>query len=495
MEAAPIAEWNETKWSRLRTALFKERKVRQFYSNGVLVREPFLRKVEYEELLLDLCIVFNIAFLSHNLKASLDAGNIYFEIEKFALVLGLVFTAWRNNALRFNLLTTIGTDLMNKLEVLALVLAFTGIGSGAALVYKEFGRHVTALSGYIVLVLPSLVIIIGAWDSPLRHPKKSPFFNHAVFRGLFQLLCATPYVLICLAPVRYTKTLYYVGFFANFTLDLFVDLVIRHVFKNSPDCRFYAFCIETWTERHALLTLVSFGESTLSLLYIVDGLMRNEVTQKQAGSILLLICCLWLLLLAYITQYFEIDQRIVRGNGACHAVRRSVLSSIVWSLMHFTVIFGLVVLAVGYGLLLEQSFQIGSDNEHRQYIALSSTSSQTLGAQINTGLLITAAETVVSLSFVTLSLCHRSSLHEVTKQVRLGFRVAVTLAMLVAYWIIVGTNFTCALQWVYTAVQSVLTILEFAIVRMDACGWWHLGSLGDDSYASSEDKFSNTSSQ
>lgn len=485
MEAAPIREWKDTKWTRLRATLFKERKVRQFYTNNVLIREPFLRKVEYEELLLDLCIVFNIAFLSHDLKGSISAGQVKTGMETFGLVLGLVFMGWRNNAFRFNLLTTVGTDLMNKMEVLFLILAFTGIGIGIPVIYDPSDRVLTAVSGFTVLALPSIVIIVGAWSSPLRHAGRSPLLNHAVFRGILQLICAIPYALICITPVEYARRLYYIGFLSNLCLDLVVDIAVRYYFRDTEGCRFYAFCIETWTERHALLTLVSLGESALAIIYVVDGLMRREGSQKRAGEIFASISSLLVLLFAYTTQYFEIDHRIASGHGACHAVRRSVVSSMLWSLLHYCTIFGLVFLAVGYSVFMKQSFPIA---ERTKYSKLHLVRATEISSSVQAGTLIVGAETLVSLSLVCLALCHRRSDKEVTKALRLWSRVIVTVALLLIYWLAIGSNFSSALQWVYTAVQSFMTIAEFGIIRMDAAGWWLQDETRTETDCSSDDE-------
>lgn len=469
MEAAPIREWEDTKWTRLRATLFKERKVRQFYASGVLTREPFLRKVEYEELLLDLCIVFNIAFLSHDLKGAISYGNARSGIETFGLILGLVFLGWRNNAFRFNLLTCVGSDLMSKLEILFLILAFTGIGIGIPVIYDGSRRVLTALSGFTVLALPSIVIIVGGWSSPLRHPGKSPMMNHAVFRGMLQLICAVPYGLICVIPVEYAKTLYYVGFLSNMALDFVTDIGVRSYFGHVEGSRFYAFCIETWTERHELLALVSLGESALAIIYVVDGLMRSEGSRERAGEIFASICSLLILLFAYTAQYFEIDHRIASGHGASHAVRRSVVSSTLWSLLHYFMIFGLVFLAVGYSIFMKESFPTSQGSDHLTLGILRAAESK---SSVRSGTLIVGAETLVSISLVFLSLCHQRSDNEVTKPLRLCGRVVAAIALFLIYWLVVGSNFSQTVQWVYTAVQCFMTITEFGIIRMDAAGWW-----------------------
>jgi low temperature requirement protein LtrA len=484
MEAAPIAEWRESKWSLLCMALVKERRIRQYFTNDTLVREACLKKVEYEELLLDLCIVFNIAFLSHTLKSTLSGVDSEFQIERFGLVMGLVFMGWRNNAFRFNLLTTVGTDLINKLEVLALVLAFTGIGVGAPIVFEELGRRMTALSGFFVLSMPSVVVIVGAWESPLRIAGRPRLLNHAILRGVCQLACALPYLAICFAPVAYTRALYFAGFFSNLLLDFLVDLAVRRWFRNVPGARFYAVCIETWTERHSLLTLMSFGESALTLLYVVDGMLRGESTRKEAGSIFASIVCLFTLLYAYVTQYFEIDNRIASGHGACHAVRRSVFTAIIWSLTHYCILFGLVTVAVGYGILLDDWYGASSGAQQQIFLSRSAASAtlktpdKATGTTLRAGIFLTGAETLVSYSLVILSACHKSSDREVTKPYRLLARVAVSTAIMVSYSRHIAHGLSPALQWVYTAVQGIMTVLEFGIVRMDAAGWWLAG--GDD---------------
>lgn len=477
MEASPIEEWSETKWSRLRQSLCKDRKVRQYYTKSTLVREAFIKKVEYEELLLDLCIVFNIAFLSHTLKSNIAGSDIEFQFERFALLLGLVFVAWRSNALRFNLLTTEGTDLLNKLEVLVLMVSFTGIGFGAPMVYDAgTGRFMTPISGFIVLALPSAAIIIGAWQSPLRHDGKLGIWNHAVIRGILQLICAIPYALICVFPVSKAKSLYYIGFLSNFCLDFVADMAFRKVFGKNEDTKFYAVCIETWTERHALLTLVSFGESALTLLYVVDGMMRNPENREKVGSIFLSIMCLFILLYSYVTQYFEIDNRIASGHGARHAVRRGVFSGIAWSLTHYFMIFGLVAVAVGYGVALEDWF--GSAGGH--IILSESTGSGRAGniekangsTELRIGLFLVCSETIVALALVGLSACHRSSDHEVTKPYRLGIRALVFATILIIVAKFVDGPISQGTQWGYTALQGIMTVLEFALVRMDAASWF-----------------------
>lgn len=475
MEVSPMSEWTEEKYSRLGKALFKPRKVRQFFAGETLVRESELKKVSYEELLLDLCVVFNLAFLSHTLKHGLEVaiysgGNSEGHIEKFLLVLGLLFMAWRSNALRFNILTTIGTDLASKLEILVLVIAFTGIGVGLPTLLDEGGKYMTAVSGFLALVIPSIVVIVGAWTSPLRVKSRGPFFNHAVFRGICQIVAATPYAIVCVAPLRFAKIFYYAGFMMNLSLDFITDLGLRHFLQSMPDSRFYALSIETWTERHALLTLVSFGESALTLLYVVDKLFQDPHNREQTGSIFLGIVGLFILLFSYVTQYFEIDNRVAQGFGSSHAVRRSVTACILWSLCHYVTIFGLVFTAASYGILLSEWYPIAT-TEH-DLLASTSAASQS-DSIINAGLFLTCAETIVSLSLVGLSACHKKSRREVTKPYRLVLRVVLALVLL-ATFIKLGRGriLPKELQWAYVATQAMATVVEFAVVRMDAAGWW-----------------------
>lgn len=256
----------------------RERRVRQYIRGRTLVREKHERRLSYQELFLDVFVVANVAALSLDLRWSYEAGNAENAVVKTYLILGMIFAAWRNNAFRFNVLTALGADVFEILELWALLISFTGIGVSICSAFDS-GRYLFGASAFAALSSPCFALIVGTWHGALSENAGQPFRNHAVFRSGYQLLCASPYLLLCFTGLNPAKInlLFTIGCWANITSDYVSELLYRFFLRNDPNARFSAVCIETWVERHTLMLMISFGENILTFLQANRGKFSRAV--------------------------------------------------------------------------------------------------------------------------------------------------------------------------------------------------------------------------
>jgi hypothetical protein len=179
-------------WQRLRRRLWHRRWLRQYFrEEGVLVREPGLRKIGNEELYLDLIIVANIAALGQDLKNSFKGWH---EVETFLLLFGAVYTSWRNIAFLWNMFGTKG-DLLDKLGVYSAHAAMSGIGLGSHVAFTAARKHV-AVSAFLASAIPIFSHVAFAVMEPDTTNEHNIFdqiigMQVLAFVGIIPYFCAT----------------------------------------------------------------------------------------------------------------------------------------------------------------------------------------------------------------------------------------------------------------------------------------------------------------
>ncbi|WP_326550325.1 low temperature requirement protein A [Micromonospora sp. NBC_01813] len=115
-----------------------------------------------------------------------------------------------------------------------------------------------------------------------------------------------------------------------------------------------------WAERHALIVLIALGESVISLGIGADLLGNAPLTVPLIGAAVLgiaLICALW-------WTYF--DARSIAAEQVLHrthGVARIRLARDAYTLLHFPMVFGIILLSLGIKQVLAHLASLANDAE------------------------------------------------------------------------------------------------------------------------------------
>jgi hypothetical protein len=194
-------------WRRLQRRLWHPRWLRQYFrEEGVLVREPGLRKIGNEELYLDLIIVANIAALGQDLKKYFKGWH---EVETFMLLFGAVYTSWRNVLFLWNMFGTKG-DLLDKVGVYCAHAAMSGIGLGAHFAFSTARKHV-AVSAFLASAIPILSHVAFAVLEPDTSNEHN-LFDQVIGLQIVAFVGILPYLIAAfVSSERAVRALYWVA--------------------------------------------------------------------------------------------------------------------------------------------------------------------------------------------------------------------------------------------------------------------------------------------
>jgi len=451
--------------NRLRKRLFRPRKLQQYFRGTTLYRTPENRKITNDELFLDLIIVAAVAAIGHELRETFQG---WYEMEKFLLLFGAVYSVWRGLALYWNLWEST-QDLIDKIFVYTVFTMLTGIGIGA---HGAFTTCLPWVSGASFLgnVIP--------WGLSAYHSQreaglkgKDNVINNGLLVSGVQILGALPYLAACFVrSERAAKILFWIPPVFQSFATLIAMTIFRYLHRNHANRTNFAVSIELFVEKFEVLTLIVLGESLLAILFEA----AKYVTKEGARINLLYGCvlCATGIVSSLAIFYLNIDGKILRGST--HAIRHNAFMGLLWSILHLPFHICLVLFATGLGIAFRDIIIKPKPADVEAVIkAVVHAAAQTAADKAATGPQFGSKErwlfTVGWGGSLVLSgalgFCHFIGERDFTKRARVSFRciLAIALSVGLPFAELSAENFVL----IFALVTFVMAFTEYILVVAD----------------------------
>jgi len=411
--------------NRLRKRLFRPRKLQQYFRGTTLYRTPENRKITNDELFLDLIIVAAVAAIGHELRETFQG---WYEMEKFLLLFGAVYSVWRGLALYWNLWEST-QDLIDKIFVYTVFTMLTGIGIGDNVI------------------------------------------NNGLLVSGVQILGALPYLAACFVrSERAAKILFWIPPVFQSFATLIAMTIFRYLHRNHANRTNFAVSIELFVEKFEVLTLIVLGESLLAILFEA----AKYVTKEGARINLLYGCvlCATGIVSSLAIFYLNIDGKILRGST--HAIRHNAFMGLLWSILHLPFHICLVLFATGLGIAFRDIIIKPKPADVEAVIkAVVHAAAQTAADKAATGPQFGSKErwlfTVGWGGSLVLSgalgFCHFIGERDFTKRARVSFRciLAIALSVGLPFAVLSAENFVL----IFALVTFVMAFTEYILVVAD----------------------------
>ncbi|KAJ3329513.1 hypothetical protein HDU76_007747 [Blyttiomyces sp. JEL0837] len=315
--------------------LFPKMRPRQFLIGKTLHRERAQRKVSWDELFLDLVYVAVTSKAGSLLRHPVVTGEM---IAQFTATFVLIYQAWSSieaNTNRYGI-QGFGSRLTYWLYmVLAAGMGINILNAWNPDLEKNTGNN------FMVTYLITRFFCMGtlglvAWSFP----------KFGYFLGLnlgFQLLGTTFYIASLFTSLEGRVILWWSGFFWDTVIYGFV-IYISRVFKFKYRV---AINIEHHTERIGLLVIIVLGEVVVSLLW---SSKQSSMSRGYAATL-----CGLTVAIAFEWLYFNIDAT----KYYIHAIRRSVITAVVWQNLHLPFCMALVAAGAALGTIVTSFDETG----------------------------------------------------------------------------------------------------------------------------------------
>ncbi|KAJ3196255.1 hypothetical protein HK101_009626 [Irineochytrium annulatum] len=294
--------------------LFCRARPLQYFVGDVLHREKTPRKVNWDELFLDLIFVATIARCESFLKVPVVTWD---ELNKFCLVFAPVWQHWlytHNHSNRFA-----AYDLYHKVYTWIMMILNAGMGINAQNAFSE-GDQNTGNLFIITFLLGRLFYIL----SHSRIYWSAPEFSFAVSITLvISLIGTAPYLASVFLADAYRPALWWSGFLVELAAQNLLILVFRHYIPKRFMKYRLALNIEHHSERFGLLTLMVLGEVVVAILWDSSSPTFSWNYLATVLGLMMAISMEWI--------YYNVDG----SRQYTHALRRSVPSAVMWQMFHF----------------------------------------------------------------------------------------------------------------------------------------------------------------
>eukprot|EP00211_Chloroparvula_japonica_P001300 CAMPEP_0119155340 /NCGR_PEP_ID=MMETSP1310-20130426/51697_1 /TAXON_ID=464262 /ORGANISM="Genus nov. species nov., Strain RCC2339" /LENGTH=575 /DNA_ID=CAMNT_0007147935 /DNA_START=70 /DNA_END=1797 /DNA_ORIENTATION=- len=353
---------------------FRRPTLRQYWRNGVLVRERAEHKVAWSELLYDLVFVSCIATLAE----SLEEGFSFFVFPIFLCI----YQNWQLFTVYLNLFGT--TDVVHKLYFAVMMILLGGVAANidnvfvASEEYEATGEAPHACYWRFALahmLCRTWIFLINVWavlvynvGTPESHYLRNylriwlitniiPAYIVSVLPFVCSMFFSRPLIIIILWTVGPL-----LDSFASFCGVIFLRSFQTRIldalgWEHNGNLYFIAFSIEHVAERTGLFVIIVLGEGINALVFADD--CENEFWQYCVSAMVLLI------IFSLEWMYFDINDSV-----RTHAFRRSAFTAVLWRYSHVFYNLGLVVMSAGLALLMHaiaaktEYDDSGSDGEH-----------------------------------------------------------------------------------------------------------------------------------
>lgn len=278
------------RWKRLRSNLFHERHLMQFFYNETLYRSRESRKVCREELFLDLVIVAAIAALGHELRA---VPISWPAVEKFILLFFALYSAWRHVVALWNN-WGVKEDLFEKAGIYVSFVCITGIALGAHEAFSDGVRPYVSASAFLATLIPA----IGSAVMSLREKLLRSLHvrgNHIFLASICAVISVIPYfIAIFVSSSSTARILFWITNALILVVNLAPFLFYRLVGQNVKGYIRLAINIELLVEKYEVLTMIVLGESVIGLLFEAGGTVNYSPFLRPIFELILYIILFFL---------------------------------------------------------------------------------------------------------------------------------------------------------------------------------------------------------
>eukprot|EP00189_Rhodosorus_marinus_P003134 CAMPEP_0113956562 /NCGR_PEP_ID=MMETSP0011_2-20120614/2146_1 /TAXON_ID=101924 /ORGANISM="Rhodosorus marinus" /LENGTH=455 /DNA_ID=CAMNT_0000966753 /DNA_START=51 /DNA_END=1415 /DNA_ORIENTATION=- /assembly_acc=CAM_ASM_000156 len=323
----------------------RRRHLAQFFCRDVLYREKKKRKVADDELFMDLILVACFAEFGHELRDSFDGWP---SIEKFFLLFQVVWLVWRTVAFILNLFP-LEQDFAQKATMLGFMIGLISVGLSA---HTSFTTTIpwTSWSAFAVTFFSGLVVFtLGSQSKKIG--TKNPLYNTVMLTGLSSMVFSIPYIIsAAVNSPGVARAMFWTSFGVQIGYSFIVPLSLRRFLRRRRKSLVTpAINIEAFSEKFGLITLITLGESFISLLF-----ESALVASPERAGVIVAVGILGLgIVYSLMTIYFDIDNKIIPGEK--HAIRYAAKKGILWSLVHLFYHACLILGGTGLGQALQAS--------------------------------------------------------------------------------------------------------------------------------------------
>ncbi|KAJ3126972.1 hypothetical protein HK098_006939 [Nowakowskiella sp. JEL0407] len=370
---------------------------RQFFIRNVLHREKSARKITWDELFFDLIVVAAISRVATVLKES-DEGVTGSVFARFCLVIIPLFNAWSSTTMFANRLGADSFSFRTYMWTMMLIMSSLGINSKSSFAVSG---PITADIFATSYIISKAVYLIGYanvffYASKFRHTMTSTVLPNA--------FSAIPLIVSLFFADRNIKMALWWTAWAVELASAILPFLLFTVKQFKSKYRF-ALNIEHQTERMGLLTLVVLGEVVIGILWDSPN---SELTVAYGATFLGLIAAI-----SFQWIYFNVEG----GHQFEHAIRRSVVTSVVWFHCHTPLHISFVAAGVGITKLIAKA---------------ASTEKKKLDPGLRVMFICSCGVALFSLFAIGLMHKHhpneKARLH---KDVRLGFRLVTSVFLII----------------------------------------------------------------
>eukprot|EP00189_Rhodosorus_marinus_P013417 CAMPEP_0184737844 /NCGR_PEP_ID=MMETSP0315-20130426/612_1 /TAXON_ID=101924 /ORGANISM="Rhodosorus marinus, Strain UTEX LB 2760" /LENGTH=589 /DNA_ID=CAMNT_0027205269 /DNA_START=168 /DNA_END=1937 /DNA_ORIENTATION=- len=445
----------------------RRRHLAQFFCRDVLYREKKKRKVADDELFMDLILVACFAEFGHELRDTFDGWP---SVEKFFLLFQVVWMVWRTVAYILNLFP-LEQDFAQKSTMLGFMIGLISVGLSAHTSFSSTipwaswsAFAVTCFSGLVVTVLGSQSSKIGT---------RNPIYNAVMLTGLSSMVFSIPYVIsAAVNNADVARAMFWTSFGIQVAYFAIVPLSMREFHRRrgrsgvSP-----AINIEAFSEKFGLITLITLGESFISLLF-----ESALVASPERAGVIVAVGILGLgITYSLMTIYFDIDNKILPGEK--HAVRYAARKGIAWSMVHLFYHACLILGATGLGEALQASAEsiVNAEKSARVAVEASIRAGEAGGGAVFDAKwrwLLCAGYGAAVLFSTVLSMCHQKGPYSVTRYYRLGARTVIVIASLLTSVPLSTSLSPLSVVGIVFAVICTIAAVEFFLVQGDRLHLW-----------------------
>ncbi|KAJ3125741.1 hypothetical protein HK098_008263 [Nowakowskiella sp. JEL0407] len=390
-----------------RSTFFQPLLPRQFFIRNVLHREQQPRKITWDELFFDLIVVASLSRVATILKEPGPDGITAETCNRFSLVILPLINLWMDTTLFANRLGANSLSFRTFMWTMMLVMSSLGINSKSSF----------ALTGPITANIFATTYIIGKTVSILGY--SNVFFTTPKFRP--QLYSATFPTYLSVVPLfislfmsdRNVKmALWWTSLAIEFTAN-FIPYALNVLPSMRAKYRF-ALNIEHQTERMGLLTLVVLGEVVIGILWDSPN---SELTSAYGATFLGLIIAI-----SFQWIYFNVEG----GHHFEHAIRRNVVTSLIWYHFHTPLHISLVSAGVGITKLIAKVAETYAETDSKSKSKKPPDHGLTVMFICSCG--------VALFALFIIGLMHKHHPNEqalISKEVRLGYRLVASLFLMI----------------------------------------------------------------
>ncbi|KAJ8906537.1 hypothetical protein NDN08_003030 [Rhodosorus marinus] len=447
--------------------LCRRRHLAQFFCRDVLYREKKKRKVADDELFMDLILVACFAEFGHELR---DTFNGWPSIEKFFLLFQVVWMVWRTVAFILNLFP-LEQDFAQKSIMLGVMIGLISIGLSA---HTSFSSTIpwTSWSSFAVTCFSGLVVFaLGSQSKKIG--TKNPIYNTVMLTGLASIVFSIPYIISAVVnSAEVARAMFWTSFGIQIAYSISVPLTLREfLHKRRRSAVTPAINIEAFSEKFGLITLITLGESFISLLF-----ESALVASPERAGVIVAVGILGLgITYSLMTIYFDIDNKILPGEK--HAIRYAAKKGLLWSLVHLFYHACLILGATGLGEALQASAESITKVEKsaREVIEASIRAEEGGGTTVFDAKwrwLLCAGYGAAILFSTLLSMCHQKGPYSVTKYYRLGARTVIVIASLLTSVPLSTSLSPLSVVGIVFAVICTICAVEFFLIQGDRLHLW-----------------------